>query len=470
MDRIYGHSVLLIIAAGGENAESGLSGVRPFTRTLQQALLPVNPDLTLVSTQKLWNLRQGTAYGQRAWTMQEEFFARRRLIFVNGQVFFHCRHASWQEDIVLEDQTIRSSRWAPNCPAPNTRDDEVFTKYAQMLQEYTSRKSTFEGDILNAFAGISNYEAVELGATMKYGIPNSAFDWAIHWEPQEVLKRRESDRMIHPSWSWAGWVGPVQMPGAMNTNAGELQRWLTCHTWIIWYQWSPNLVALVWDVNMERKYKTQWTRGPIGYKISNTLDPYGRKAARFLVDGTSPVNKSSTFLDDLAILDDPVFLSSPRAASGHMLIFWTLSANFHLRFRSNDPWGAARSRTFSILDRRASECGYLNLDQGGDGLLDTSISYEMIALSDTRSSDVNGHFDWKTVENNVAQVTSTIEPSAVVDQGPPVEDPENWDLFNVMLLNWRGHVAERLGIGKISRKAMSCALDPGPVWKPILLG
>ncbi|KAL8949688.1 MAG: hypothetical protein Q9222_004229 [Ikaeria aurantiellina] len=470
MDRVFGHSVLLILAAGGENAESGLSGVRPFTRNSQQSMLPIRPDLTLVSTQELWDLRQSTPYRLRAWTLQEEFFARRRLIFVNGQVFFNCREASWQEDLVLEDRAICDSRQANDYPAPNTHDEEVFTNYAQMIREYTSRHLTFEDDVLNAFAGISSYQALELGATMKYGMPNSAFDWAVLWEPQAGLRRRASDQMVLPSWSWAGWIGPVQMPRAMNTSSGELQRWLSCHTWIIWYQWSPNLVALVWDVNMERKHKARWTRGPIGYEINNALDPYGRKATRFLVDGKSHIDKSSTFLDELAILDDPVFLSSPRATSGHMLVFWTLSANFYLRFRHSHKWNDCRDGAFSILDRRANECGYVSLDRGCEGALDPLNQYELIALSDARSLDVSGQCDWKAVENDLAQAVTMTESFAIVDQGPPGEDAGSWDLFNVMLIEWRGHVAERLGIGKIVRKAMRYALDPGPAWKPVLLG
>ncbi|KAI4244556.1 MAG: hypothetical protein L6R42_010434, partial [Xanthoria sp. 1 TBL-2021] len=51
MERIYGDSVLLIIAADGDNAESGLLGVRPGTRDCQQTVLPIKSTLRLVTTQ-----------------------------------------------------------------------------------------------------------------------------------------------------------------------------------------------------------------------------------------------------------------------------------------------------------------------------------------------------------------------------------------------------------------------------------
>jgi len=49
---------------------------------------------------------------------------------------------------------------------------------------------------------------------------------------------------------------------------------------------------------------------------------------------------------------------------------------------------------------------------------------------------------------------------------------EDWGLsewYNVMLLEWVDGVAERRGIGDLSKDAVHLSLDPGPVWKEILL-
>ena len=47
-------------------------------------------------------------------------------------------------------------------------------------------------------------------------------------------------------------------------------------------------------------------------------------------------------------------------------------------------------------------------------------------------------------------------------------DQEN--LFYVMLIQWRGGIAERKGLGSIWQKAVERSLPPGPKWKEIILG
>lgn len=71
MDTIYGRASFTIIAANGDDANTGLPGVKAGTRNAVQLRGRINQDLTLVALQHSED-RQGefarTTYSQRAWT------------------------------------------------------------------------------------------------------------------------------------------------------------------------------------------------------------------------------------------------------------------------------------------------------------------------------------------------------------------------------------------------------------------
>lgn len=478
MERIYGDSVLLIIAADGDNAESGLLGVRPGTRDCQQTILPIKSTLRLVTTQVLEVLRGSTTYEHRAWTLQEEFFARRKLIFVGGQVFFECREARWQEDVVLENPRLRTKDRGWGRLLPPAEGLSVFLTYSQIVHNYTSRRLTWELDILDAFAGISNYWAEKFGATMKYGLPNAAFDWALLWEPQEPLSNRELGASTFPSWSWAGWKGCVSIHPPTNDSSLSprgMQQWLTHHTWIVWYQWSASLNTLLWDVIRERKNKPWRERAHIGYRCTNSVDPFGRSSHRFVIDGKSQEEMSWSLRGPDA-LDDPAFESSQMAVSGQLLLFWTVSARFCVGQLSKQEQSRHKIGAFAVLDRRGVASGYVIPDRGIlavlPAVLENNNKVELILLSDSSSTSMTDKQYDKAVENAEAleEPPTASKTMVIIDSGPQIDDAETWNLYHVMLIEWRDQVAVRKGIGKIYKRAIQYALDPGPVWKSILLG
>lgn len=480
MERIYGESILLIIAADGDNAESGLPGVRRGTRNYQQTLLSVKSTVRLVTTQHLETLRGNTIYQRRGWTLQEEFFARRKLIIIGGQAFFECRNARWQEDIFLENPMIRTMDISRGCPLPPDEGRSVFVAYDQMLRDYTSRQLTKEQDILDAFAGISNYWAEQFGATMKYGLPNSAFDWALLWEPQQLMRRRDLDDRSFPSWSWAGWKGCVGInpsTSVLMPTPEKMQRWLTHHTWIVWYQWSPSLTALLWVVTHERKNKSCRDRAHIGYRPRNSPDPFGRSKDRFVIDGKSQKEMSSYIDRPEGLDDDREFRSSQQAVSGQLLLFWTVSAKFRVEQIPNQQQARHKAEAFAVLDRRGVTSGYVIPDCGlpamHPAVLDNSNEVELILLSDATSTSMTDDEQYeKAVKDVEAQEDPTTEskPMAVIDSGPQMWDGETWDLYNVMLIDRQGRIVVRSGIGKIRKGAVKYALDPGPLWKHVVLG
>lgn len=67
---------------------------------------------------------------------------------------------------------------------------------------------------MNAFAGISRILEHRFKSTLYYGIPQTALDFLLLWQPDDDQQRRLVQEggvsCLHsPSWSWAGWTGRV---------------------------------------------------------------------------------------------------------------------------------------------------------------------------------------------------------------------------------------------------------------------
>lgn len=68
MDTVYHHALLTVIAGGGSDANAGLPGVRPRTRTFAQAIVQVQRDLRLTAVGEGVELLEKSTYSTRAWT------------------------------------------------------------------------------------------------------------------------------------------------------------------------------------------------------------------------------------------------------------------------------------------------------------------------------------------------------------------------------------------------------------------
>ncbi|ETS78056.1 hypothetical protein PFICI_10118 [Pestalotiopsis fici W106-1] len=96
----------------------------------------------------------------------------------------------------------------------DTDDSTPWDLYRNAVDDYTKRKLSFESDAVNAFAGVEHL--VRRGINTKFwsGLPSFAFEQALLWHAREPLERRVRDnRVIFPSWSWAGWRGSVSYHG-----------------------------------------------------------------------------------------------------------------------------------------------------------------------------------------------------------------------------------------------------------------
>ena len=222
MSAIYANASLTICAIQGENADSGLRGFRDFSepRKLPQTVHYLNRGVKVIRSPlnpRTLELRTGeSSWEGRGWTYQEEFFSRRRLIFDSDTIRWECTAAIWREHVepsphihayhneVTRFQTLLQ----PSAPD--------FLSLENVLRIYNNRLFTYPEDALNAFAGISYLCSPAFAGGFVSGLPVASFDIALLWQPASTKFRRRTAKHQNanhclPSWSWAGWSGPVSM-------------------------------------------------------------------------------------------------------------------------------------------------------------------------------------------------------------------------------------------------------------------
>ena len=261
MDIVYGRAYATIVALHGDNADAGLPGVAPGTRACQQFEtidLSVDEEDTQEdpreqSSQKCTFVRgpsplplvlQASIWNTRGWTLQERLLSRRCIYFSADAFYFECNrgilaeggvneaYESYSLGELLDDKGIQQKPDQDNPIAdlaplydlkPGSRLWKAWTVYQELVQMYTKRRFTFKPDILDGFAGIFAVlnelhlqDSIE-NATV-HGMPEAYFIHALLWTPTAEIPRRQASSNEadegqpdprFPSWSWAGWDGPV---------------------------------------------------------------------------------------------------------------------------------------------------------------------------------------------------------------------------------------------------------------------
>ncbi|KAL7893347.1 heterokaryon incompatibility domain-containing protein [Trichoderma sp. SZMC 28014] len=231
MESIYHESVLTIVAATGTDAHSGIPGVRPNTRFLEQRVLSVR-GMQLVDSVDHNQFRMQTGYqepewisstpwARRAWTFQEALVSRRTLFFTSEQVYWSCREGLLSED-TTEHFALKKDEYGRR-----TRLDDEFSplEYKNIAITFSTRKLTFEADIGRAYLGTQNYLNKKWGGhRFSWGLPHGAFGSLLMWEWAFMTDRRPREgthpmrltngsiaHVPFPTWSWMGWTEGQQL-------------------------------------------------------------------------------------------------------------------------------------------------------------------------------------------------------------------------------------------------------------------
>ena len=234
MGAIYENAYLTIIAAGGDDAGTGLHRLDksgPFKEQATSIGLQ-SRSISLVPERKdLVEIMEGCKWNNRAWTYQERLLSPRSVIFTLEEVFFTCGLIICSEttDIIARESAMDHSETITrlnNEQAPLKTlytnmlhgTPPTFRNWCEAMQEYSHRQLSHLGDRLDAFSGIltkftpvpSPGDPVLLAAAL-CGLPAEGFWAALLWES----KARDSSRIKFdargsrciPSWTWAGWSG-----------------------------------------------------------------------------------------------------------------------------------------------------------------------------------------------------------------------------------------------------------------------
>ncbi|KAJ8109882.1 hypothetical protein OPT61_g7133 [Boeremia exigua] len=215
MHLIYNHATLTIVAAAGQDAHQGLPGVS-HPRSAQN-VLSIDGQTWISSRKDARSLAAGSKWATRAWTYQEDFFSRQSLSFTEEQVVFSCDSLHLCESLGLDPHRFSSGN-------PGT-DMSLYRPYLFHIEAYSRRQLTYQGDVLKAIQGVFGHlkdmprtHADSRGygrLQLEYwGIPTGCegvrdnFACGLLWEhhSDEPPQRRPD----FPSWSWAGWVTPVE--------------------------------------------------------------------------------------------------------------------------------------------------------------------------------------------------------------------------------------------------------------------
>lgn len=514
MNLVYGNADLTICAADGDGATTGLKAftqpsvharhARQFTADYK--LSPEREALRLMLSYPSETYVKRSRWNERAWTFQERLLSKRCLIFTESRVYYQCRSTTMSEDIFAEDAHAGWSVELQGSPLQtwNTVIKDPVNVWKKSLEMYTVRKLSHQEDILAAFGGLGKEICDNLGGNHVFGLPNSHFDWALLWEPNDALMQRQStftDGPKFPTWSWCGWQGSTISYKRSTVSGCEinLHEWLNKHTWITWYiRDKDGNLRLVWNPyryrQPKRSLEDQWK----GYKAQHlSIDDYGGTTpaprvqspcdwyGRILHDnlpGRLPELREK-FYRTMAPWSFQVKALDPRKDSRipfedidfkPYLQFWTWSARFQLipenetdrfsRKNANSSAKIGHNRTrHAILDGNGDFAGTIILNSGWSKNGEHHRPQEFIAISHARKFSKDETDGW----------TFFIE-----------QDRENafWELYNVLLLGYEedaeGHasgIAHRVGIGKIYKEAFNsaCRLPNGHdsmSWKEIILG
>ncbi|KAJ4250943.1 hypothetical protein NW762_011593 [Fusarium torreyae] len=228
MAAIYEKATLTIVASGGEDATAGLPGIRgtPNPRQLSPHLW-LTPEICVAIRKETYHQ---TPWTRRGWTTQEDTFSRRKLIFSAGTVRWVCRSSIFCED-------VDSPRNAPVMALYRERIEELYSAnpfdlsldvpdlsiLSNLISNYSCRDFTYDEDIILALSSTLKAMRNAFPHGFVYGLPLSFFDYGLLWRAwgSGLNRRRGShdDAVCPPSWSWAGWLGPIDScPGSWSAE------------------------------------------------------------------------------------------------------------------------------------------------------------------------------------------------------------------------------------------------------------
>ncbi|MCJ1310441.1 hypothetical protein MMC25_004105 [Agyrium rufum] len=313
-------------------------------------------------------------------------------------------------------QWLGAFREDPSIPKGQIRllRSPTLTQHMWSVEEYNRRNLSFPQDIINAFAGIQKVLEVGFHSDFWHGLPVEHLEQALLWKHTEIFKRRtdSSGHAPFPSWSWAGWIGPIRhstlYPRGNRHHDEERIRPL-----LHWYRWNKTtgLVKIPRHWETSRDLKLQ-------------LDP----------EVWLPLHLPADFLIAPSRISDELLLYEKR------LYFRAFTARLKMgNLNDEGREGSSAPTSVDILDTNGAWVGLANMSVH----VDASSSCEFLIISEAQ---------WVGLHK--------------LDQTYRAEC-DHYRYFNVLAVAWNENVATLIGIGRIRKEAWA---DAKAVCRDVVLG
>ncbi|ETS81490.1 hypothetical protein PFICI_06492 [Pestalotiopsis fici W106-1] len=452
MGAIYASAKFTIVATDGD-ANHGIPGLRGISqsRNLRQDVFSfgrenkiILRDLPLLYNAGGWEVKESSPYFSRAWTFQEFFLSKRRLIIGNKQFHWSCSTATCHEELLGRDSNSHDTTakfQTPDIVSGNPNFDEL----VPLFREYISRDLTFPGDALAGASGLISILARSFVGGFIYGLPEMRFESALMWYGQpKGTKRRIHSGQDHsilpgsqlPSWSWLGWQ--TSYLEFIDENSGEL------------YDDRPIIIRIT------QWYSHETSNSSTKFAIRSTLLHRGRDSPGNDLDDQSALaqgwekeefdpQKHSNKPDghEQGLLKRGNFVYKHSRLPGKLFWFpfpladFTESSNMNerpqhpfLSCKTRRGWFRAKRKSYhlSILGITGDRVGNV----WADSLESRSAFMEMI---------------------NVELVAICLRryPRNEANEGDIIENPQFMEKYCVLWIEWIGGVAYRKGNGRVDK-------------------
>ncbi|KAH9476376.1 hypothetical protein JR316_0011951 [Psilocybe cubensis] len=441
MDLVYQCAACTIIAAYGEDFNAGLPGLNAESRVVDQQITEVLPGIRMTSTTGVYNDMQ-SIYTTRGWTLQELVLSHRTLVFTKNRIYFRCRSNCMSEDTIYDNfpsavNTVLHSGSGISFLADS--EPSPLHAYTSQLFRYADRELSKLSDTIHAFTGILRFLSVQAKSGILEGLFTSSFDASVlFWDNFPLANHAPGRRDGFPSWSWAGWTRMRDGYSRFCTSPATANAWLRSDTYIVWYKRRyPNAeLELIWDLDSQLKHGKP-EDGDVGYRPTSE-DPYGRDPGNWNVEGRQTKPDTSNGHCEGLIREE---MKKREYSFLHFFAYTVLVCGF-----GTPPESSNWAKTHPILGKDGAECGGLTFDdlnarESADG------PSELVILS-----KVDKYDDF--FNDSVTH-----------------ERPCYWVMLIERMLDGREDsvLAERRGIGFLFEDCMEHVLEPGKVWKEIVL-
>ncbi|KAI4927231.1 uncharacterized protein J4E92_006398 [Alternaria infectoria] len=232
MGRIYAESELVIVAAAGSTSHYGLPGVSTRPRKAQR-MIELDTEVQLIEMFDNDSTLRESVWAKRGWTHQEGYLAARRLVFTDNEVSYSCERGVCQESVKrpgIDDHDFYMENYYPGFPLETKSQNRV----ADVLNSYSARKLSFEGDILSACTGTLE-KLVDLhfwGIVARISASTSDIELSLEWSNYPYPGQKRTN---FPSWSWVATTGTKRIKVDTHRNDRSFVaevlatdgRWLT---------------------------------------------------------------------------------------------------------------------------------------------------------------------------------------------------------------------------------------------------